>query len=275
MRILTGNRSALVEILSTLYKHRELLREMAKREITDRYIGQFFGAIWAIVHPLLMMLLFIFIFAYVFKTKIGGTYEMPLDYTTYILSGLIPWMACQEVLSKSCTVITANANLVKQVVFPLEVLPAKSVVVAYLSQLIATLLLLAYIIFIGGGVAATNLLLPVLLFFQFFALLGFSYFLAVVGVYLRDTKDFIQLFTTVGVYLMPVLYLPEMVPKIFRPLLYLNPFSYLVWCYQDALYFGRIEHPVAWVVVSFGSFFVFVLGYRTFRKFKVFFGNVL
>ena len=73
------------------------------------------------------------------------------------------------------------------------------------------------------------------------------------GTYFRDVKDFVQVFCIAGMYLMPVVYLPTMVPEIFRPLLYLNPFSYMAWCYQDACYFGRFQHPWAWPVFMFGS----------------------
>src|SRR5262249_56148510 len=91
----------------------------------------------------------------------------------------------------------------------------------------------------------------------------------------RDVKDLVQVFNTVGLYLVPVLYLPAFVPEACRPLLYINPFSYLVWCYQDAIYFGRFEHPWAWPLLVFLSVGVFIIGYRLFRKLKVMFGNVL
>ena len=116
------------EIMLLLTRHRQLTFAMAQREIADRYAGQFLGVLWAIIHPVIVMGVYVFIFAYVFKMKIGGTHNMPLDYTTYLLSGLIPWMCFQESMSKASVVIVNNANLVKQVVFPLEVLPVKVVI---------------------------------------------------------------------------------------------------------------------------------------------------
>ena len=78
-----------------------------------------------------------------------------------------------------------------------------------------------------------------------------------------------------GVYLTPAIYTPSMVPEAMRPVLLLNPFSHLIWCYQDACYFGRFEHPLSWVLVVSGSVLLFSVGYRFFGKLKVCFGSVL
>ncbi len=263
------------EILSLLTRHRTLTWEMTKREISDRYAGQVLGMFWAICHPLVLMAIYVFIFAYVFKVRIGGTRELPLDYTTYLLSGLIPWMSFQEAMSKSTTVIVGNAGLVKQVVFPIEILPVKGVIASLATQVISTIILIGYLLFTHHSLPVTYSLLPFLFFFQTLAMIGVSYVFSSLGTYFRDLKDFVQVFCIAGIYLMPVFYLPSQVPQIFRPLLYLNPFSYVTWCYQDACYFGRFEHPWAWIIfilLSLGSFYS---GYRIFRKLKVMFGNVL
>lgn len=276
MRHLThGYVNAFQEVVNILLKHHSLTWEMAKRELSDRYAGQAFGIVWAIAHPLFMIGLYVFIFAFVFKAKIGGTVQLPLDYTTYILSGLIPWMAFQESINKSCTAITANAGLVKQVVFPLEILPAKSVLVSLLPLFISLLILLGYVLVKHGGFFMTYFLLLPLIVFQILAMLGMAYMLAAIGAYFRDIKDIAQLFSMSGMYLMPIFYLPEMVPSLFKPILYFNPFSYMAWVYQDVLYFGRIEHVYAWVMYPILSIASFIIGYRLFRKVKPGFGNML
>lgn len=263
------------ELLGLLTRHRQLTVEMAKREIADRYLGQVFGIVWAVGHPLILMGVYVFIFAYVFRMKIGGTREFPLDYTTYLLSGLIPWLSFQEVMAKNSVVILSHANLVKQVIFPIEVLPIKGVLASLITQCIFLALLLLYVVGVHHVVPWTWVFVPMLLVCQVMAMAGVSYILAAVGTYFRDVKDLVQVFNTVGLYLVPVLYLPELVPEVCRPLLYLNPFSYLVWCYQDTLYFGRFEHPWAWPVLVCLSVGVLVSGYRLFQKLKVMFGNVL
>lgn len=267
--------TAFLEIIQLLTRHRQLTWEMTKREIGERYVGQMLGALWALGHPLILIGVYVFVFTYIFGMKLGGTRKLPLDYTTYLLSGLIPWMAFQESMSKGVTVIVTNANLVKQVVFPIEILPVKGVIASLVTQGVATLVLIGYVLVRQHSLPVTYALLPLLFFLQFLAMTGTSYLLAAVGTYFRDLKEFVQVFSTVGLYIMPVLYLPEWGPKYLKALLYLNPFSYLIWCYQDACYFGRFEHPWAWlvmVILSLGSFYG---GYRVFRKFKTMFGNVL
>lgn len=267
--------SAARELVSLLTRHRQLTLAMTKREISDRYAGQAGGVLWAIGHPLAQMIVYIFLFALVFKARLGGTRELPLDYVAYLLSGLLPWLAFQETLGKSSLVVVANSNLVKQVVFPIEVLPVKGVLAAAFTQTITTSILILYVLFKHGGLFWSYALLPLLWFFQLLAMAGAAYLLSAIGVFFRDVKDLVQVSLLLSTYLMPIVYLPEWVPAVLRPILYLNPFSYMVWCYQDALYYGRFEHGYAWGAFAGGALALFYGGYRVFRKLKPHFGNAL
>ncbi|MBI4401203.1 MAG: ABC transporter permease [Nitrospirae bacterium] len=263
------------EVVKLLVQHRTLTWELAKREFTDRHVGSLLGAFWAVGHPLLLMGVYLFVFAFVLKTRVGGTEDLPLDYPAYMLSGLIPWMAFQESMNKSCSSIVDNRSLVKQVVFPVEVLPVKGVVASLLTQSVASFLLVMYVLISHGGLFWTYGLLPVPFLLQFLAMIGVGYALAAVSVYVRDLKDVVQVIGLAGAYVTPIFYLPQWVPSLFQPILYLNPFSYMGWCYQDVLYFGRIEHPWSWVAFVFFSVASFSVGSRLFRKLKVSFGSVL
>jgi lipopolysaccharide transport system permease protein len=256
-------------------KHADLIWEMARREISDRYAGQALGMFWAFCHPIFLIGLYIFIFAFVFRQKIGGTVDLPLDYTAYLLSGIVAWLGIQDGLIKSCSIITSNTALVRQTVFPLEVLVIKSMAVSLFPQLVSLLILVAYVLYNFGSLQLTYALLPVLLVLQLLGMVGLAFILAPVGAYIRDIKDVVQLFASAGIYLLPVFYLPSWVPELFRPLIYLNPFSYIIWCYQDTLYFGRFEHPWAWLVTIIINTIFFWLGYRVFRKLKPSLGNLL
>jgi lipopolysaccharide transport system permease protein len=148
------------EAFGRLYRNRALTFAMAKREITDKYTRQVLGSVWAIGHPLVLVCVYIFLFQVVLKLRMGGTVEMPLDYVAYLLSGLIPWLAVQESLGKGSTVITSQANLVKQVVFPIDVLPVKSVLACFVTQVVGTACLMAYVLVDHGGLPWTYALGP-------------------------------------------------------------------------------------------------------------------
>ncbi|MBI5353118.1 MAG: ABC transporter permease [Chloroflexi bacterium] len=272
---LSRNFQAFRELFKIFRTHGRLIFELTRREITDRYAGQVFGIFWAIGHPLAMTLVYIFIFGFVFRMRTGGTLDMPLNYTSYMLAGIIPWLVFQEVMAKSSTVIVSSANIVKQVIFPIEVLPIKTVLASLVTEIVFFFLLLIYTLIANHIIPWTFILFPVLVLFQTLTMIGVSYLFSSVGAYFRDLKDFVQIFVSVAFFILPILYLPESIPAAIRPILYINPISYMIWCYQDALYFGSFAHPWAWVVFGVGSLFVFVLGYRVFRKLKVMFGNVL
>src|SRR5690606_12485274 len=106
-----------------LWRHRDLIAAMSQRDLVTPYAGQVLGAVWAIGHPLFLVALLAVVFQFIFGTRFGGTFELPLDYTVFILAGMVPWQVFAQVLSTSGVEVTSNDNLVKQVVFPVEVLP--------------------------------------------------------------------------------------------------------------------------------------------------------
>ncbi len=269
------NFNAIAGSLRLLARHRDLITEMARREIWSQYGGQALGTWWVIGHPLFQMLVYITVFALIFKVKVGGTVEMPRDYITYLLSGLVPWLCAQQAVARGPTLMISQANLVKQVVFPIQVIPAASVLVNLILLAVGLVVLLLYSVIRHGSLAPTVLLLPLLVACLTTGMLGISYGFAAIGVFFRDLKDVVQVLVVAGVYLMPIFYLPEWVPAPLKPLLYVNPFSYMGWCFQDAIYFGRFEHPGSWIVFCLGSVLVYALGYRLFQRLAPNFGNAL
>jgi lipopolysaccharide transport system permease protein len=191
---LKGHLRAFGELLGLLTRHRRLTVEMARREIYERYTGQLFGLFWAVGHPLALMLIYVFVFAFVFRARMGGTADLPLNYTAYLLSGLIPWLAFQESMTKAGTVIVANANLVKQVIFPVEVLPVKGVLASLATQTVFLVLFAAYTLITFHALLWTYVLIPVVFVLQALATIGVSYLLSSIGAYVRDVKDFVQVF---------------------------------------------------------------------------------
>lgn len=266
---------ALREAYCLLLRHWQMILAMAKRDIGNRYAGQVLGTFWAVGHPLFQMAVMVFIFAVVFKQKIGGTHDLPRDYTIYILSGLSAWLSLSPVLATSAVSIVGNANLIKQFTFDARILPAKDILVSFLVWAVSLLIVILYTLAIYRSVPWTYVLIPVVMVVHFGTALGCAWALASFAVFFRDVKDFVQLANTAMVYMLPIVYLPSWIPKVFLPIIYANPFSYLMWIYQDTFYFGRIEHPWAWPLATLFAFFMFTAGYRLFRRLQPMFGSAL
>lgn len=255
--------------------NRKLVVAMAARELKTRYAGQFTGSFWIVGHPLFQLLLFVFVFGVVFKQRIGGSHELPRDYTTYMLSGLVPWLSFSSLLATACNSVVGNANLVKQFTFKTELLPVKDVAISMIFWFVGFAILTIYSVVFEHSLPLTYALLPLLLCLHLILASGVAWVLASVSVFVRDIKDVVAVLVTAGIYVLPIVYLPQWVPKIFQPLIVLNPFSSMIWVYQDALYFGRIEHPFAWIFFTAMALLFFGFGFQIFTRLKVQFGSVL
>lgn len=271
VRIITST----LDGIDVLRRHRRLALAMAQRELTTRYAGQALGTFWVIGHPLFQMMVYLLIFGVVFKVKMESSLEMPRDYTIYILSGLVPWLSIAPAIGSAPVSIVSNTTLVKQFTFEIEVLPIKDVLIAMLFWVIGVAIIVLYTLVIYRALPWTYLLLPYLLGVQLLLLIGCAWFLSAVSVFFRDLKDVVTVLITMGVYVLPVVYLPNWVPAIFRPFVYANPFSSIIWMYQDALYYGRLEHPFAWVVGTLFAVVTFSGGHRVFQRLRPMFGAAL
>lgn len=269
------NSRALREATAILWKNRALCQELVRRELGSQVAGEALGVFWIIGHPMMLFSVYIFVFVVVFKTRIAESVEMPRDYATYILSGLVPWLFVQQSLTRGATALVGQANLVKQVVFPVEVLPFAAVVTSLVTLGVGLTILISYSLIAGGGLPWTYVLLPLVVGAHILLMSGIAFLLAGITPFFRDVKDVIQVMTVVGVYVIPAFYLPQWVPGTIRVFLYINPFSYVIWVYQDVLYFGALNHPVAWAVFLISSLLSFALGYRAFRSVKLLVANVI
>ena len=271
-----ANWRSIAALFSLLYTQRELTLEMTKREFSERYAGQVLGVVWGVAHPIILIGIYLFIFSYVFTTRsdaVGAGDSV--NYAVYLLAGLVPWIGMVEALNKSTQVISSNANLVKQVIFPLEILPAKMVIATFATEIILVLCVMAYSAWQVQAIPWTYALVPLLLLLQFMQMLGIAMILSAAGAYMRDLKDLVQVFCLVNIYLMPVLYMTDSLPGVARWLIYLNPFTYQSLCFQDAIYHGAVTHYGAWGVFAVLSFSVLGMGCRLFAWLRVYFGNYL
>lgn len=263
------------DFLNVAARNVALIREMVLRDIKGGHAGHGLGSLWIYAQPMVVVVTFMLIFGVVIGSKMAITETFPGDYTSYILVGLTPWLLMSGVLGRATNAFSGNANLVKQVVFPIETLPIATVIACFLIYAPTFALMLAYKVFLGGGLNAMALALPLVLALHVLLSVGLTLLLSVTTPFLRDIREFIIIYTSVSMYFTPAIYLPDWVPRMVRPILYLNPFSYIVWVYQDVLFFGTIRHGFAWIVFAAMAILIFLAGLTVFRRVKPYLGNVL
>lgn len=262
--------------LRVIGKHRRLTIELARRDISDRYAGQVLGSVWALVHPVATISVFLFLFGVVFATKAAAVgVQVPADQAVYLVSGIITWLAATEVFARGPGIVSGNAALVKQVVFPLEVLPAKTVLATLPLICCGLVGLMLYSLVVFHTIYLSYLLLPLCFVLLYTFLFGIAFILSAIGVFLADVRDMVQLFLLVGLYLAPVFYLMSWVPPHYRPILYLNPMTLFVECFHDAAYFGGIRDIYVWLAAAAESAATFFFGALVFNRLKPQFGSFL
>lgn len=260
--------------LLSIYRNGDLVLHMTSRELRDRYAGQMLGIAWTVGTPLLAMATYVFAFTFIFRQRLGAG-DSGNSYTAYVLAGLVPWLALTDVLSRAPAAVSANASLVKQIVFPSEVLPLR-VALASLPQLLVGLLVVLIIAGIAGRLHPHALvLLPTALLIYVLTTAGLSYAFAAIGVFIKDIREVVAFVLSIGLFLHPVLYSPASTPAWLSPFFNLSPASHLVWCFRDALIEDTVAHPWSWLVSSVFAAIIFATGWRFFRMLQPSFGNAL
>lgn len=260
--------------IQELWQKRELILALAERDIADRYAGQMLGICWSIFHPLFLITVYLLVFAYFFSLKTGQG-SLGDDFTVYMLCGLIPWITCQDILNRSTTLILSNSSLVKQIAFPLEVLPIKVCLGGLPAQIVSSLLLFIFILYKHHGIEPFVLMWFPLFFLEILFLCGAGFFLAALGIIIRDLKDVIGLFCTVAIFGQPIFFKLSLLPTMVQKLMWCNPFTWQVLCFQDVFVNGSFQQPVAWLLFSSAAPVAFFGGLNFFSSTKHLFGDLL
>ncbi|STY28945.1 lipopolysaccharide transport system permease [Legionella wadsworthii] len=257
-----------------LWRYHDLIFQLVKRDILMRYRGSFAGLLWLILAPLLMLGLYTLVFGVFMRVQWPGVTNN-LMYSLLIYVGLIILNFFSECVSRSPSMIVSNTNLVKKVVFPVEVYPWVVIGTALFHAIINTLILILFSFFILGKIYATIIFLPLLFIPLILFTLGMSWFLCSAGVYIRDIAHMMAFVLQIVMYLSPVFYSITMLPQIFQNILWFNPLTFIIEHARSLVIFGKLPSwsPVA--VFFIISFCVAYLGFLGFQKTKDGFADVL
>jgi lipopolysaccharide transport system permease protein len=263
-------------MIRSLILNRELLRELVKRDFIGRYKGSVLGVVWSLFNPLLMLAIYTFVFSVAFKARWGGhSDESKVAFAIVLFSGIIIHSFFAECLNRAPSLITAHANYVKKVVFPLEILPWMALFSALLHFLVSFGALLVFCMVSRVAIQPGALLIPLALLPLMLMMMGASWILASLGVYLRDLSQVIGMFVTISLFLAPVFYSIDSLPETYRKFLTLNPITLPVIQLRNLMLWGKGFEWGAWTISLIIGLLVCQLGYWWFQKTRRGFADVV
>ena len=268
--------TSFISLFRSAIKNRALIIQMIKREVVGRYKGSIFGLAWSFFNPILMLVIYTFVFSVVFKSRWGSTgSDSQTEFALILFVGLIIFGLFSETINRAPLLILSNTNYVKKVVFPLEILPIISFGVALFHASISILVLLLATLLFNGHIGLSIFFLPLVLAPLFFLIMGASWFLASLGVYLRDVGQTIGLFTTLLMFLSPVFYPISAVPEGFQIWIMLNPLSFIIEQARDVLIFGVSPRWSGLGIYFIVSLMIMKFGFAWFQKTRKGFSDVI
>jgi lipopolysaccharide transport system permease protein len=215
-----------------------LLRVQLRQELQLRYVGSIAGVYWSVINPLIQVLVYVVLVTFIFKANLGATSGGRFDYAIFVLAGMSPWLAIQDGLMNSGSSLVRHASIVKNVVFPLELLPGTAVVASVAPLFVSLIALGALLGGSGRSVGISLVTLPLLVAVQLLFTLGLGLFLAILTVFLRDLQFILPVFFQVVLLITPILYLSSDVPHPLQQIMRINPLTYIFEGYRSVFYYN-------------------------------------
>lgn len=249
-------------------RNRKLMGSMVRRDILARYRGSFGGSWWTILNPLLLMTTYYFLFGRVLKQRFEGG-----SYILYFLAGILPWLAFSEAVGRSPSIMLEYRSFVKKLVFPLETLPMNLVIAGAVTEAIGLVIFTLGLLYSRHAIPLSVLWLPVLVIPQLLFTVGLCWFLAALGVFLRDLGQIIGFVLTAWFFLTPICY-PESQLHGIRILSY-NPILVLVRGYRAIFLENHAPDAIPLIALWIGAAGLALLGHAFFHRLRRSFADVI
>jgi lipopolysaccharide transport system permease protein len=238
---------------------RDLLRELVARDLKLRYKRSILGIAWSLLVPLAQLVVLYLVFHHMFPLNIP-------DYTTFLFTGILPWTWFQSSLLAASGTIVDNRDLVRQVGFPVAILPTITVISQLIHFLLALPILSVFLFLDGHSFSVATLALPLVISIQFVLTLSLAYLVATFQVTFRDTQYLLGILLFLFFYLTPVFYDGALVPAGIQPLYQLNPMAHLLDAYRSILIRGELPASLPMLMLCILSTVVLMSGYMVFIR---------
>lgn len=247
--------------LHDLWRYRELLLFLAKRDIAVRYKQAFIGIAWAVIRPVVMMLTFAFVFRAVAGLSVGDT-----PYFIFVLAGMIPWQLVSSSVVEAASSLINDSRLITKVYFPRVLIPLASVAVNVVDFLV-NMLFFVIVLTLLRGMPASPLFLLLPLTACALLTVGGGLLVAALNARYRDVRLIVPFIVQFGLFLSPIGFDSAIVPYSIRPIFALNPMVGVI----DGFRFALLGHESVWLTINLLSSFlvslaVAGLGWTYFRR---------
>jgi len=219
----------MINYFKELFKYRELLWNLTRKELKIRYRGSILGIFWSLLNPVIMTLVYTFVFSIVMKSKI-------VDFPVFLLSGLIPWNFLASSLNVGVDSIVGNSHLINKIKFPREILPLSIIFSNFINFLLELVAFFILLIFMGYKFYKLLYLLPLIILIQIFLVIGATLFVSSINVYFRDTKHILNIFMLIWFFATPIIYDIGDVGQ-FSYLMIVNPMTVFTILYRNIFYY--------------------------------------
>ncbi|MDP8256991.1 MAG: ABC transporter permease [Candidatus Alcyoniella australis] len=261
-------------VLADILQQRYLLWSFVNQDLKTRYGGSAVGFIWSVVNPLLLIVIYTLIFSYVLEVKLGvgaGTG----NYGIFLFCGMLPWIAINEAITKSSTVILTSRDLVKQVNFPTMMLPLYVVISALLHELIAMVLFVFVLLVEGSPPSVFILGMITILPLQVLLTMGICLVVSSLNVYYKDVAQLVYAALTIWFFATPIVFPLEVVPDWMQKYFLLNPLTHLVNVYRAVLLGAGTPDVKAFCYFILWAIGLFGFGVNFFNKTSKDFADLL
>jgi lipopolysaccharide transport system permease protein len=265
---------AFVQPFRTVWRNRSLSSTLVKRDILARSRGSFGGGLWTILNPLLLMLTYFFVFGLVLKARFNND-PSPAAFALYFLAGMLPWLAFSEAAGRAPTVLLEYRQLIKKLVFPIEILPVNLVFSGLVGEAFGVSLFVLGFFLIRHYLPWTIVYLPLLLIPQLLFTVGVCWFMAAMGAFFRDLAQVNGFLMTLWFFVTPICYPEAQVPAGARTILAKNPIYILVRGYRAIFLESRAPDWRSLAELTAASLLLAVLGHAWFYKLRRSFVDVL
>lgn len=253
-----------------------LLINLTKREILSRYKGSFVGILWSFLTPIFMLTVYTVVFSQIFKSRWPGAQsDSQGEFALTLFVGLIVFNFFSECINRAPTLIYINANYVKKVVFPLELLPLVNIGMACFHMLLSLGIWLGGYILFFGLPKVTALFIPIIIIPLIIMTSGFCYILASVGVYIRDISQLVGVTVTAMMFLSPIFFPISILPQNYQNVALINPISFPIEELREMLMIGGAVNWAGVVIYNSIALIVLYFGYKFFEKTRRGFADVL